>query len=397
MKIKINKAKIIQQNGTHILEYVVTKNDSGKAKDFILRFGFESEYSQFTCNEVADGVIVMLLPFAIRGGYDIESEAPVTEELFYRLQYQLIPQLSLCLKRRGIRILCEKVKPNWKPYAVATAMSCGVDSFATLFEYLEQGLMDTHKITHLTFFQNGAHHSGCVGHFYREGEVFQAQLQHVKKYCDENGRKLIVITSNLDEFLSEFFWNDSFDRTHTFRNLGFVLLLQKLIKTYYYSPGHNVDDFRCDLLDDSALYDRLILPNVSSDFTCFYNSNGSMTRIEKIKYISSFKETYNNLLVCYVGDSNCGNCLKCRRTMLELYYSGHLDKYANSFPVDEFLKNLKKHIIWFLSKRRSDSVMRQISDYAKENGIHIPRSYYLMADLRSIAQYVLKIIKGNRN
>lgn len=374
------------------VEYSITKEHDGVIKKYVLKYQFEKEYADYICSETADGVVVTLLPYAIRAQYQIESKLPVTEELYYRLQYQLIPQLTLCAGiAKEISISCDTVKPDWNPTAVATAMSCGVDSFATLFENLEK-CSDDYRITHLTFFENGAHHSGVIGHSKKEEKVFNKQLEWVKKYCDDYGRKLITVRSNLDELLSKLFWNDSYDRTHTYRNAGFVLLLQKLIKIYYYSPGHNVDDFKCSLTKDSALYERLILPNVSTRHTCFYNSNCSMTRLEKIRYISAFKETYDNLLVCYAGN-NCGKCLKCRRTLLELYVTGNLDKYSHCFDTAFFKQHLQQHLIWLLSKRHDDPLMQQIIACAKANGIPLPWYYYMAGDLRAIPEGVGNIIR----
>ena len=280
MRIVINSSSINNTQEVQ-LKYLISIVSDSSIQEYTLFFSVESKYAKYICDEVADGVVVILLPYAIKGGYDIESKIPITQELFYRLQYQLIPQLSICGGRKQIKIVCDTVKPNWNPVAVATAMSCGVDSYATLFEYSSITIPKDHQITHLTFFQNGAHHSGCIGHSDYEEEVFRTQLNHVKKYCEEYSKELIVITSNVDKFLSDALWKERYHLTHTYRNIGFVLLLQKLIKIYYYSPAYNVDEFRCDLYDDSAHYERLILPNVSTDITCFYNTNGSMTRIEK--------------------------------------------------------------------------------------------------------------------
>ena len=78
--------------------------------------------------------------------------------------------------------------------------------------------------------------------------------------------------------------------------------------------------------------------------------------------------------------------------MLELYYTGELEKYNESFPVDEFLKHKKKHIIWFLSRRHREPVMRQISEYAKNNEKKIPWYYYILGDFRAAAAFGVKRI-----
>ena len=388
--IVINGASIKNEQQGVVLEYYISKKEDSVSSDYTIQFKFDDEYKDYISHEVADGIIVIILSYAIRGGYDIETKIPLSSELYYRLQFQLIPQLCLCCGYDEISIKCDLLSPNYNPHAVATAMSCGVDSFATLFEYTSDNIPDDRKITHLTFFQNGAHHGGYVGHSDDEQVIFESQLNHVKKFCDEYNWKLIVVASDVDKKLSEIFWEDPFDRTHTYRNAGIVLLLQKFIKTYYYAGSYNLNDFLCAIDESPAHYEKFLLPNISTDYTNFYNSSGSMTRIEKIQYISSFEETWNHLLVCYSQGYNCGNCVKCRRTMLELYFTNNIDKYANIFPVETFKSNYKDYIIWLLDRRDKNSIMEDIINCIKENNIKIPKYYYIISDFRRIG---IKIVK----
>ena len=116
-----------------------------------------------------------------------------------------------------------------------------------------------------------------------------------------------------------------YDHTHTFKNIGITLLLQKLIKIYYYAAAYNLDRFSCAIDEDSAHYEKWMLPNCSTESTSFFSANNSLTRIEKIQYLSTKPETYDNVLVCYMEGTNCGKCIKCWRTMLEMDVCGVID------------------------------------------------------------------------
>jgi hypothetical protein len=69
-----------------------------------------------------------------------------------------------------------------------------------------------------------------------------------------------------------------------------------------------------------------------------------VTRIEKIKMISQWPETYARLDVCTRPAAkrpktrfrNCGHCQKCGRTLLTLDAIGALESYAECFDLDQF-------------------------------------------------------------
>lgn len=330
-------------------------------------------YGQYLCDEVADGVIVTLLPYAIRGGYDIVSELPVSKTLYFRLTEQLIPQLAICpgaVHVTQIRANC--IEPGYAPEGVATAISCGVDSFTTLYEYTQLCQFPEYRLTYLTFFENGAHHKGQFRYGEEQAKVFEGQLEHVSKFCREYGYKLLSVRSNLATFLCDLFWEDSFNRTHTFRNAGFVLLLQKLIGTYYYSAGAAVDAFSCSLNGDTAYYEKALLPCISTKSTVFYNSNRAMTRNDKIKMIAAFPQSYDYLLVCYSEGENCGKCIKCIRTLIALDFLGVLERYGNSFRVEEYKRNRNWYMTRMYAKKHYDGAMMDLTKYAKDHHIRVP-------------------------
>ena len=396
--IYIKSSKIIDDEvGQCKLVFNIEVNDRIHAIDEQLVYTIDKKYKDFICSEVVDGVIVTLLPYALRGGFDIKSNIPMTEQLYYTITSQLIPQLMTCNELYHSSIKTNTVCPCWEPTAVATAMSLGVDSLATFFEYSQSTVLSDYRITHLTFFENGAHHGGKLGHSKREKIVFNEQANNVRSFCKKMGYDLIEISSNLDEFLNDTFGNDPYDRTHTYRNIGFVLLLQKLIRVYYCSPAYSIKDFSCLMEESSAHYEAFLLPNISSKYTRFYNSDVSMTRLEKIKYLSHFPETYDSLLVCYADGNNCGECIKCKRTQVEMDILGVLSLYEKSFDLKKYSKNRRKCFVYCLSKRKKDILMYQIHEYIKENNVKIPVGAYLLSDIRMIAVELILYFRRNKS
>ncbi len=80
-----------------------------------------------------------------------------------------------------------------------------------------------------------------------------------------------------------------------------------------------------DVKNDAAHYEGVLLPMLSTETTSFYSSNQEMSRIEKVRLISDFEQSYEWLLVCWLHKPNCGKCGKCIRTMLELDFGSCQD------------------------------------------------------------------------
>lgn len=378
--------RIIDNNGIKIQYTISVFDGTAVGHTSKLWYQFSNEYESFITEELCDSVVVSILNTAVKEQYNIVSDLPISESLYFRLTTQLIPKVAKSFAVEEISIRAPLSAIQYSPYAVATGISCGVDSFTTLYEYTDACKIDDYCLTHLTYFQNGAHHSGHVGHGSLAEELFDNQLKDISEFCKKYGFPLIVVRSNIDECMYTLFKEDDFQKVHTYRNAGFVLLLQKLVRTYYYSSA-GFSDIKIST-EDSAHYDAILLPNVSTDSTVFYSSNKMLTRLEKTKLISQYEPSYDNLLVCYRSGKNCCTCLKCVRTMITLDFLGVLDKYSNSFDVDYY----RKHRGWYLSKlcmqRKYSFLMEELYQYAISQGIHIPFSCRIKGDFLRFARWM---------
>ena len=69
-RILIKKPLVKVENSQYQIEFPIISGD----KTQLLWYSIDEKYKDFICIDSADGVITTLLPYAIRGGYDIESE-----------------------------------------------------------------------------------------------------------------------------------------------------------------------------------------------------------------------------------------------------------------------------------------------------------------------------------
>ena len=330
----------------------ILKNDIYEEK---LYYEFDKEYESFICDDRCDGIVVSVILSAMKFGYDvIESDIPISEELYYNLTYHVIPQLYVADKGKykKIKIIAPLTSVKYQAAGVAAGLSRGVDSFATIYEYGNNCELDNYKITHYTYFNAGAHHGQdtIVGKSkYTRKELYDGELQGTIQLCLEQGYKLIVVDSNLAIVLASenLFGRWYFNRTHTYRNLGIALLLQKGISKYYYSSAYNLDQFSISVDVDVAHYEKWLIRHLGTENISFYSSNQEWLRIEKAKHIANIEESYNYLHVCLVDIQNCGKCTKCRRTLMELDALGEsiLDKYSKSFDLDKYRREDQRK--WF--------------------------------------------------
>ncbi|MBR6409433.1 MAG: hypothetical protein IKS23_04260 [Alphaproteobacteria bacterium] len=318
---------------------------------FVLWYELDKEYDDFVVDDRCDAAVVAFLITAMRGGIErISSKYPISEKLYYNLKYQAIPQMAYCNPGVSqIKLDMPTTKVTWHGLLNASGMSRGVDSFATYVEYFKECELDEYRLNAFTYFKVGAHHGhdAKLGHGPEtKQELYLNQLTKTKEFCDKNNFKLIAVTSNLDEILG-MLGEKGFDRTHTCRNCSAVMLLQKLIRRYYYSSSYQLSEFKLDINLPMAHYDRWLLPLLSTGSTEFYESNQNWSRLDKVKKIAQCEECYDYLQVCWMKSENCGQCGKCKRTLLELDCLGEdvLNAFAKSFDLEDYKKNHRKQ--WF--------------------------------------------------
>lgn len=182
-------------------------------------FAVAEEYGKYLCFERSDAFVIGMLYYCMRLGLDIVCDAPISEEILFKLRTYYIPALS---KNCKVVYPCSvEAMPERGPLqtvgAVGTGISCGVDSLHALYEQTNspcQGM----NVTHLVLNNVGA---------YKEGSAqFAWQLNHAQAFAREYGYQLVETDSNYtDVFPLNHKW---LHWTNTYANAFCVLSLQKL-------------------------------------------------------------------------------------------------------------------------------------------------------------------------
>lgn len=356
----------------------LTENNSNSFK---LWYEVSNEYAEYFSTETIDAFVVAMLPYAMKKGLDIVSDFAMSEKLNLQLNKFLIPVLTKYSKTFNKINISVKNTTN-KNYnlkrAFSTGFSRGVDSFDTI--------QDTEKeLTHITFLNVGSHLSTNPRKNEGSSNLYEERLATAKKSAELFDFPLIDINSNLGELLTV-----KYVQIHHYCSFSAILALQKLFSVYYYASGYAIDSFsikKCD--STSASYEPFIAEMLSTESTDFYITGLDKTRLDKVKAITNYKLSYDNLNVCYFKDINCGKCEKCYRTQLELMSLGKLELYKNSFDL-KFFEKVKDKAIDYMLKHQNLSYFKEIIDEMKKNNIPLGLKNTIKKQIYGIAIKILK-------
>lgn len=245
----------------------------------------DKKYKKYLCWERADPFVVGVIPYAIRHGYDIFCELPVSEELFHNInEYFLPPLIKYDGTVKPIKVIAETDNTPFRiGSGVGTAISLGVDSFHAITKYLDP-TEKSFKLTHLTLYSVGA---------FPELGTYKKILEVVNKV----NLPLIEIRSNINAFVEI-----SFDKKDAYNNSFATLALRKLWKTYYLgSSGWGYDTFNLkkNTAEHCCDYDLLTTTCFSDSELRIYSEAAHMYRLEKMEEIAQHPITHDSLLPCW--------------------------------------------------------------------------------------------------
>jgi hypothetical protein len=377
---------------------VVSVRFTCQGKESTLWYKFDKEFAEFAVLEKADAFLVSLLPLAMQSHEDIQLNHPVSEELFYNITEYLIPVMLLCMPE----LTKTKVNPegfsdinrNGRDGVVGTGFSCGIDSFLTIAEHMRPEIPPSNKITHGVFMDVGAH--GIQGDEASRLR-FTRRLENARSCATELGLRLVVIESNISQFIHGAYLN-----THALRNTGAVLVLEKLFRIYYYSSGVPFENI--EVSKEMTNCEPMVLSYLSTNHLRFVSSGVQYKRVDKVAIVSNFEPSYRYLNVCTNEGDNCSKCEKCLRTQFSLDMHGKLDRYARVFDLEKYRRKESRFIFSVIATRSRDIYSKERYDLMKRVGYklgavdrcHYP-SYKARHELRFQTNSLLKKATKRRN
>ena len=375
IKISVPRVELVDAGHSRLVAAVDIAGEKSE-----IWFSVENKYAQYLCSERGDAFVVGLLPTAMRRHLDIECEAPVSERLLFQLRSTLLPLLA----RYGKDV--HEVQIN-APVATAAlqdaggvgaGISCGVDSLHIVKNHGKDSAYPGLKLTHLVLNNVGAF--GLTG----ASNQYQWTIDLATKFCREYGYELIITNSNIIDVVRL-----DFEQNHTYFNSFAILSLQKLWHVFYYgSWGVDVQEgftLKNNELKDCAAYDPLMLDAFSNDHLKIYSEGTAYDRYDKTTHIADFAPAQKYLQVCVAGTGkNCGECFKCKRTLLTLDALGKLDNFAAVFDIAAYRRNRKRHLryLYRANSSHSDKMLGRV--YAA-----LKKDVTLMCKILGVYDYLL--------
>ena len=311
----------------------------------------DNDYAKYLCTERCDAFVIGLLPYALKNNHNIETNIPITEELSYKLNENLIPLLSKYDKHlSNIKIVAPMTSEIIQNAgAVGTGVSAGADSFHAILSS-HKSAYESMRLTHLCLFNVGS----FEGNNRFQKDIYNKCVMRSKLIAEELGLPLVISNSNLADVFPR-----THSYTHDYSSVFGVLCLQKLWKIYYYASScTNINVFTLinSSKNDLDVYAPLLHYCFNNKNTVIVSEGMQKNKLEKFEAIADEPIVQKYLHVCTDKAENCGKCSKCQRTILTLDAIGKLEKFANVFDIDYYRKNKLKYY-WLLFKQRQHKVV----------------------------------------
>ncbi|WP_442844667.1 hypothetical protein [Leeuwenhoekiella sp. H156] len=370
--IKVSDICVHNQDSTGSISATVDVN--GKLKTLY----FETNFSLKMTSEIdiSNTLLIGLLPLSFEKQCDIYIEGSIDEKLRKEIVNELFPVMQQVYKISQlpqISFLKNESVNSVSSAGVATGLSCGVDSFATINQMRSE-------LTHLTFFDAGSHGKGSYS---QAALIRNHRYNNVKKAADELQLPLLTVNTNLSDFTSA-----KFQDNHAFLQISCAHLLSGLINTYYYSSGQN-DDYLSKHPLDFIYLNNFMVHHLSSYRLKVIASLTKWGRIERTKMVSVMKTAHMHLDVCVDTETamqngliNCSKCHKCMRTQLTLQLLNEYEEFDHVFDSKVFESERDKFIAYLILTKREDVLNAELFDLVKElDGIEF-KVYYLLMHLK---------------
>ena len=308
-----------------------------------------------------DGALLALLIPAMRRNLNLYLDGIVTDTLLFNVNQDIQSLLrTLDPSLNHIVVTAREHEPADRPSQhIATGFSGGVDSFSTIGDYfLATNIPQNLRLTHLMYFNVGSHGPG--------GErLFRERWQRLAPTADRLGLPFIRVNSNLDDWFDR---ADDFPSTHVLRTLAASIVLSGGIGRYLHSSTYAWSVFQA--MPDpfsSSRSEPMLVPLLSTGASVVQSVGSSRSRLERIKFVSTIKESYDSLDVCQspLAAGNCSKCRKCLQTMLEMDLQDVLHLYESVFDVKRYRSNREAIIAHFWTRTRPQD--RDIQTLIKEH------------------------------
>ena len=352
--ITIKRPRIVKVSD-HKTRLVTEIDSAGNWDVSDLWIEVDSSYTKYMVTENCDGPLCFAFVKAMRQGYNIVCEAPVSENLLFNLNE--FAQIAYKNNKSNKKLFLPKITADIcenlpSKGAVVAPASFGADSFYAINKFLDSPYPN-YKLTHLMH-NDVLEFRDFRSRFVRANNKTMEEAEEIANKLKSVARNNVIEVSKELGLECLFFDTNAADfkipsnQYYVFINYGYIgHSFSKLFGTIIQAGSYDISYFDItDVFNGDNNFHELL--NIHT-FTTI-DSNGGIRfvadtfhadRIEKLEELALNPLVHKYLSVCWFTQDgkNCNVCDKCKRTMIMLDYLGVLDKFSNSFDVDYYYKN----------------------------------------------------------
>lgn len=334
-------------------------------------FEVAEEYGFLLSADTYDAFVLVGLYLAMNYHTDLRIHGSISKKLYKNLTWYI--QKIFCDfsdKLTPAKIFvegCSLAKPTGN--IIGTGISCGVDSFSTIYDRFTKEDDPDYKINALFIFNCGSH--GDFDNAYTQ-TVFKSRVERALIVADELDLPLVVVDSNLHQFRDE-------ENKNTLLYLSIyscVLSMQSAIRRYYISSSVEYKEIDFSDHDLAGFSDSYLIPLIQTERTELIIDGCQYRRVDKVKNISDWSIAQKYLNVCLTqkgaDSTNCGQCPKCLRTLLTLEILGKLENFSKVFDIEAYKREAMNYKVHSLLHVDEDIFCKENVDLAKKMNFPMP-------------------------
>jgi hypothetical protein len=315
---------------------------------FTLWFRFPDWCRPFLQTENGDPFLAALLVPAMMSGERLVIPAPVSPRLLRSLAD--IQEIYCSFDSRMHRIDVETTPRLLTEGATAPAasglfLSLGVDSFYSLLKNQRDHPDDAETVRYLIMI-----HGFDVSHDDWDERFSPRMLASGMRVAKETGKTLLPVTTNLRPITRRLSrWNLS----HGSALASVALALGGLFGQVLIAAGTTYDQLypwgSHPVLDPRWSTERLLVVHDGCE----------LGRIDKVRFLAASPLVRETLKVC--PSYNCGRCVKCLPTIIDLYQAGVLDQ-CSTFPHTVDVARLREIFRAYSGQLNVENYQRRLAD-----------------------------------
>ena len=365
-------------------------------------FSVKAENEDFFSTKVYDPFVLVPYYLAMHFGQDLRICGKVSK-LLYKNMTNYVQRIFLDFsdETKPITFTVDGFDTAEKDgNRVGAGISCGVDSFSTLYDRYVKETDPEYRINTLFLFNCGTH-----GDYENEDShrLFTARYEQNRKAAEDLGLPIYAIESNLHAF------------THVVgpdQKIGYlaiwscVLSLQRMVSKYYISSCFSYSEIvtgqqHTKELDIDEFCGSYLVPLLQTEGLRLIYDGVQRKRTEKTQNIADWKIAQKHLNVCIrvkATAENCSCCPKCFRTLIALEALGKLENFSAVFDLKKYKSTRFYNLCSAIITRKEDPFDADNITFAREHHIKLPPTWiaYLYVFGYRAARFTAKSLLGDK-